>query len=217
MHISFDFDYTLADSSKGAIICANHALQTMGRPTCSDADIKKTIGISLGETYRQLTNDLSTTDISTFTTLFLQKADEVVVDCIKFYGSTKVVLGSLKEEDHFISIVSTKYSKRINAALVRDGLLPYIDVVIGGDLVDKQKPSPEGINKAVDLSKFKKEETFYIGDSKSDGLAAQAAGVGFIGVLTGMTPREKLLEYGPVEVISDLIELKAAIPEVPKI
>lgn len=211
MHISFDFDYTLADSSEGSVICAKYALQSMGKPECSDADIKKTIGLSLDETYKQLVSDYSDGDLPTFSSLFLRKADEVVVDCIKFYESTKESLVELKENGHYISIVSTKYTKRIMAALERDGLINLIDEVIGGDKVKDSKPSPEGLNMAIRTSGIDKQETLYVGDSKSDGLAARAAGVGYVAVLTGMTARDSISEFNPIKIIDDLKELNQVV------
>ena len=211
MHISFDFDYTLADSSEGAVICAKYALRSMEKPECSDAEIKKTIGLNLDETYKQLVGYYCDDDLTTFSSLFLRKADEVVVDCIKFYKSTKDSLVELKENGHYISIVSTKYTKRIMEASERDGLVDLIDEVIGGDKVKDSKPSPEGLNMAIRTSKIDKKHTLYVGDSKSDGLAARAAGIGFIAVLTGMTARDDLNRFNPIEVIDDLRELNQAV------
>ena len=45
--VLFDFDYTLADSSKGAISCINYALDKLGLDTVSDEIACRTIGLSL--------------------------------------------------------------------------------------------------------------------------------------------------------------------------
>src|SRR5262249_51265508 len=45
--IIFDFDYTLADSSRGIIQCTNYALLSMGLPSVSDEAVCRTIGMSL--------------------------------------------------------------------------------------------------------------------------------------------------------------------------
>ncbi|SBS38890.1 Phosphoglycolate phosphatase [Marinomonas spartinae] len=97
------------------------------------------------------------------------------------------------------------------AALERDGLIDLIDEVIGGDKVKDPKPSPEGLNMAIRASKIDKQEALYVGDSKSDGLAARAAGVGYVAVLTGMTPRENLNEFNPIKIIDDLKELNQVV------
>jgi phosphoglycolate phosphatase len=204
MHLSFDFDYTLADSSKGTIQCANYALACLGYPESTNECIADTIGLSLDETYNALVKVYRAEESKVFAEHFLSKADEVVVDSITFYQHTKPTLEALKTEGHMISIVSTKYSKRINAALERDELSHLIDFVIGGDLVSEPKPSPEGLELAVKRSSIPKHQTIYIGDSKSDGLCAQRADVQFIAVLTGTTGKRELSKYQPVAMIENV-------------
>ncbi|HEY9503221.1 MAG TPA: HAD hydrolase-like protein, partial [Pyrinomonadaceae bacterium] len=52
--VLFDFDYTLADSSQGAIDCINFALAEMGLAPVSDEAACRTIGLSLNETFLNL-------------------------------------------------------------------------------------------------------------------------------------------------------------------
>jgi len=89
-------------------------------------------------------------------------------------------------------------------------LTPLIDDVVGGDMVSEPKPSPEGLDFAIQNSNIRKESTVYVGDSKSDGLTSDAAGIKFIGVLTGTTSRKKLCEFNPIDVIEDLDDLLCA-------
>ena len=55
--IIFDFDYTLADSSKGVVACINYALQSMGVPPRSWNECCATIGLSLAAVYESLTGE----------------------------------------------------------------------------------------------------------------------------------------------------------------
>ena len=48
--IFFDFDYTLADSSRGAVKCINFALTNLGFPAVTEEEACKTIGLSLPDT-----------------------------------------------------------------------------------------------------------------------------------------------------------------------
>ena len=45
----FDFDYTLADSSRGIVICFRNVLERHGHTGISDEAIKRTIGKTLEE------------------------------------------------------------------------------------------------------------------------------------------------------------------------
>ena len=52
--VLFDFDYTLADSSRGIEDCANHALAELGLPAASARAVSETVGLSLAETFCRL-------------------------------------------------------------------------------------------------------------------------------------------------------------------
>lgn len=51
----FDFDYTLADSSKGIVLCFRHVLNLHGYTGITDEEIKRTIGKTLEESFSILT------------------------------------------------------------------------------------------------------------------------------------------------------------------
>jgi phosphoglycolate phosphatase len=52
--VIFDFDYTLADSSQGAVECINFALAEMGLARVPAEAACRTIGLSLHETFLTL-------------------------------------------------------------------------------------------------------------------------------------------------------------------
>lgn len=58
--VIFDFDYTLGDSTEGIITSANYALEKMGCKSAEREAIRRTIGLSLQETYIALTGDKQT-------------------------------------------------------------------------------------------------------------------------------------------------------------
>ena len=45
--VLFDFDFTLADSSEGIVVCMNHALARLGLPPAPADAIRRTIGLDL--------------------------------------------------------------------------------------------------------------------------------------------------------------------------
>lgn len=58
--IVFDFDYTLGDSSEGIVLSINYALEKLGYGTKEIGEIKRTIGLSLKDTYSRLTAQSNT-------------------------------------------------------------------------------------------------------------------------------------------------------------
>ncbi len=208
MHISFDFDYTLADSSGGSIACANFALRELGFKDSGESDIRRTIGLSLERTFEALGYGSADSPIAEdCKRLFLEHAEQVMLCHIHLYSGTAQALKSLRRDGHHISIVSTKKKERIEEAVGRDGLSELIDIVIGGGCVKNNKPHPEGLERAIKELGLPIGETLYVGDSISDGECASRAGSRFIGLLSGETTRLELVKWDPVCVLSCIDEV----------
>lgn len=73
--------------------------------------------------------------------------------------------------------------------------------------MSRHKPDPECILRVLETLRARPQEAVYVGDSEPDGMAAWAAGVPFVGVLTGVTSRARLLEHGPAAVVDRLGDL----------
>jgi phosphoglycolate phosphatase len=205
--IIFDFDYTLADSSRGIIQCINYALQSLGLPSAPDDDVCRTIGMSLKDTFATLTSSDDSIRAAEFSRLFISKADDVMVASTELFDSADQVIRGLKERKLSVGIVSTKYRHRIEAVLARDGLLDPIDVIIGGEDVARHKPDPEGLLRALERLQTPGASALYVGDSVIDAIVAERAGTPFVAVLSGTTPRQAFDQYQPLEVIDNLVEL----------
>jgi len=208
MHTSFDFDYTLADSSEGTVVCVDYALDALGISRRHPAEVKKTIGLSLERTFETLTGNGEAEAAATFKHLFLSHAQHVMLNHIEFYSHTPIALQNLKRQGHYVSIVSTKLKERIEEALNRDGISDLVDDVVGGGCVAKNKPHPEGLLRAMKTSGISPEETVYIGDSVSDGECARRAGVAFIGVLSGTTAISELEQWNPSELLKHVGDIE---------
>lgn len=207
MHISFDFDYTLADSTGGTVVCANYALMQMGMTPFDAEIIAPTIGLTLEKTFLALTGNTSATDAAAFEQHFHEHADRAMLDHIELYDATGKVLSSLKRSGHYVSIVSTKERLRIEAAMARDSLLEYVDHIVGGSCVTRNKPDPEGLLLAIDIAGIPKQETIFVGDSISDAECASRADVTFFAVLSGKTSAETLGQWKPQQLLAEVGEL----------
>ena len=78
--ILFDFDYTLADSSRGVIDCIGFALRQLGFPPVSDDAACRTIGLSLPDTLSALVGSQPAEVSAAFGRLFVEQADRVMAD-----------------------------------------------------------------------------------------------------------------------------------------
>lgn len=206
--VIFDFDYTLGDGTEGIVASVNYGLAKLGAPLASREAIRKTIGLSLEETYRTLTGEESEQQAKAFAGYFKEKADLVMVENTSLFPGTVDVLRELRNQKVKIGIVTTKYHYRMDAILKSCQAQEYFDMIVGGEDVKHPKPDPEGIFMVLDTWKLSKEQVLYVGDSVVDGQAAEAAGVDFAGVATGTTSREALERYEHVGVYENLEELK---------
>lgn len=188
--IIFDFDYTLGDSTNGIVLSINYALEKLGYAAQNVTDIKKTIGLSLKETYFKLTSNDNSDEAGQFIQLFKQKADSVMVANTELYAGVTDVLQKLKTKGYKIAIVTTKFHYRIEKILNKFDANELIDMIVGAEDVKIEKPDPEGLLWAIEHLDAMKEEVLYVGDSLVDAKTAENAKVEFAAVLTGTTTRD---------------------------
>jgi phosphoglycolate phosphatase len=205
--VVFDFDYTLADSSQGAIECINFALAEMGLDQVSAEAACRTIGLSLHETFLALGEHHEPHRCDEFHQLFVRRAEQVMADLTVMYESVPSMIEALHERGLRLGIVSTKYRRRINEILKRDALLQSFHIVIGGEDVRQHKPHPEGLFEAIEKLECSSGSVVYVGDSVVDAELARQAGVPLVVVLTGVTPKGDFGDYEPLAVLESISEL----------
>lgn len=203
----FDFDYTLADSSKGIIICFKHVLEEHGFKGVSDEEIKRTIGMTLENSFKSLTGITDKVKLASYVKEYVKKADDCMTENTILFPETAEVLMTLKDNGVKLGIVSTKYRYRIKEVFEREFDEELVDLIVGGEDVTNHKPSPEGLLLAIEQLNSDKKSCLYIGDSIIDAEAAKAAGIDFYGVLNGATTRDELSKYPNIIVAEDLSEL----------
>jgi len=205
--IVFDFDYTLADSSKGVVLCVNHALKGLGLPPVDEERIKRTIGLPLEQTFRQLTSRDDPNQEREFVRLYVQRADEIVAGLTTLLPAVPETLRSLKVPGLALGIISNKFRRRIEVILEREHLLDCFDVIVGSEDVVHYKPDPESLLLAVGRLGSTPASSLYVGDSVTDAETARRAEVPFVAVLSGVTPREDFRNHPVHRVIQSLSEL----------
>ena len=199
----FDFDYTLADSSRGIVMCFQDVLKRNGYRDIDDETIKRTIGLTLEQAFSSMTGEKDPAVLARWRKEYVAAADRVMNDATRLFEEVPEMFESLRREGAKIGIISTKYRYRIEEFLLRHFEQLPVDLIIGGEDVSSAKPSPEGINAALNRLGVSAEDTLYCGDSTVDGATAQNAGVDFMGVLHGVTPREELERYPNVGIVED--------------
>lgn len=197
--VLFDFDFTLADSSKGILECVRHALASSGLPVPEDHVVLSTVGMSLRECWSITAPGA---DPKALNDLFIERADQMMADVTWVYESVPSVMEELTGRGYATGIVSTKFRYRIESILARDSMLHLFDVIVGGEDVELHKPHPDALIRAFEILGCSASEAVYVGDTVTDAAAASAVGTGFIAVCSGPTPRSAFEAHG-VETILD--------------
>lgn len=175
----FDFDYTLADSSRGIVMCYRNVLERHGFHQVDDHAIKRTIGKTLVDSFSILSGVTDADTLETYRKEYVKEADLHMTVNTRLFPETEEVLHALKARGARIGIISTKYRYRIMELLGKKFPEGFIDIIIGGEDVKEAKPSPEGLLLAISRLQCPKEQVLYLGDSTVDAETAQNAGVDF--------------------------------------
>lgn len=200
----FDFDLTLADSSRGIVMCFTHVLERHGYHDVTEMQIKRTIGKTLEESFSILTGIKDPQQLAAWKLEYTHEADIYMNDNTVLFPETVSVLTKLKEQGAKLAIISTKYRYRIQGVMDRYFPKDFIDVIIGGEDVKVAKPDPRGVKAALKRLKAKKKYALYVGDSTVDAETAKNAGVDFCGVLNGLTTFEELAAYPHHQILNNL-------------
>jgi beta-phosphoglucomutase-like phosphatase (HAD superfamily) len=90
--------------------------------------------------------------------------------------------------------------------------LSTMPLICDGADVEHAKPAPDLLLKAASLLEVEATETWYVGDSRWDMVAAVAAEMAAIAVMTGATERSELVDAGADVIYPTLHELLDALP-----
>ncbi len=200
--VVFDFDFTLADSSAGAVECINFALAQLSFASVSPERARRTIGLSLPETFLALTGVGDQALASDFAGHFVRRADQVMESLTYLYDAVPQTVDSLHGFGIGLGIVSTKFRYRIENTLAREKLLDRFDAIVGGRDVTRLKPDPAGLFRVLTQLGVEADEAIYVGDHVVDAEAAERAGVSFIAALSGTCREEDFTGY-PVQAFID--------------
>ena len=95
----------------------------------------------------------------------------------QLYEGIKSLIIDIKNADILLAIFTGKGRTSALITLDEHRLTEYFDLIVSGDDVLNHKPSPEGIIKFLNKNNLNPSDVLMIGDSPSDIIAANEAGV----------------------------------------
>jgi phosphoglycolate phosphatase len=93
------------------------------------------------------------------------------------YAGVPEALRRLHDAHLRIGVVTNKQHRFASALLQRLNLMPWIDVVVGGDTCERRKPDPQPLLFACQALGVSPSQILMVGDSINDVAAARAAGI----------------------------------------
>lgn len=208
----FDLDGTLLDSIPAFLAITRRACRELGWPQPAPGYIREvmTLGRSPIEALlgpvpdaEARRRELGAASMKLWQAVFATEA--------RLFHDTLTVLQQLSRDGWRLGIV-TDSNHFVVSHLTETPACPPIDVVITRNEAPARKPSPSGIQLALERLGVPSTAAFYVGDNPIDIQAAHGAGVRAFGITTGASLREDLLPHGPHAVLDSLSELPAHLP-----
>lgn len=145
-------------------------------------------------------------DAKTLAIQVYSQADEKMKEIYqpKLFDNVNKTLTELKSTGFMLGVATNGDSKISAELLASIGVDSLFDIVVGADMVNDAKPSPEMILKACESLDIAPSETVYVGDQPTDIQAGKAAEVGF----TIAVGDKKLLDEGADFIVDSVSEFR---------
>lgn len=172
--IVFDFDGTIANTLPVMFHSFRQVFKTYDNKEYSDEEIKNMFGPPEPDLIKQ---NLNSEQKEEAIELYYWEYNNHHNQLVEENKAINDMLATLKNKGYKLGIVTGKSKKSFNISLEKLDMDDYFDVTITGYDVNRAKPDPEGLFKALTELNVRPEDSLYIGDSDNDILAAKEANV----------------------------------------
>ncbi|MCR6593961.1 HAD family hydrolase [Campylobacter insulaenigrae] len=190
--ILFDLDGTLIDSTSAILEGFDAAFKTFNQIPKDHTLVKSLIGFPLDIAFEKL--GVEKDQIQDYITAYREVYQKIYIEQTFLLPQAKE---SVCEANLFadLAVVTTKSSKFSKPLLGHLGIGEYFKIIIGRDDVVHPKPNAEPILLALKRLGKTQNDSFMIGDTHLDILAAQNANISPIAVSSGYEAKESLNQF----------------------
>jgi phosphoglycolate phosphatase len=132
---------------------------------------------------------------------------ETVKEGSFLFPEVLATLAALKEKGLLLGVVTNKPTPFVMPLLESFGMADDFQVIIGGDDVKQKKPHPEALFNTMNAMKLSADQLLFVGDSRNDIQAAQAAGCLSVGLTYGYNYGEAIELSNPDVVVDSFHDL----------
>lgn len=207
--ILFDLDGTLVDSLSLIRNCFYKVFQELNISWGND-NVMGWIGRPLKDIADYFAGEREDQFIKRYQYHFRRDHDNYT----SLYPGTMNMMAELKRSEIKIGIVTSKGYPGTMKTLEFTGVIQFVDVIVTAYDVEKHKPFPDPVYKAMNMLSVGCDETLFIGDSHFDMEAGKAAGVKVLGVSWGICTADDLQRHEPEVILSKWDDLKLFLSKV---
>ena len=210
--VLFDLDGTLVDSAPDLVDSANAMLRELGRAEQPPECVTGWIGNGMARLVkRALTGAMEAEPEPAlfergFESFKAHYARNLTARTRPYAGVIEM-LERLAARGFRLGCVTNKAEAFTQPLLARLDLLPYLEIVVGGDTVAARKPDPLPLVHAAAQAGVAPAEAAMVGDSANDFLAARAAGMRAVAVTYGYHQGRDVRAYAPDVVVDSAAEV----------
>lgn len=205
--VAFDLDGTLVDSAPGLAYAVDSALYALELPQAGEPRVITWIGngadvlvqralkwareekaaqrIAAGKPALDAMDIPEEEQARMLRKLFDRYYGEVVEESSFLFPDVEQTLHALHDNGMPMALVTNKPTPFVAPLLEALGIAKFFTVIIGGDDVTNKKPHPEPLLMVLEKLGLTAPELLFVGDSRNDILAAQAAGCCSVGLTYG--------------------------------
>jgi HAD superfamily hydrolase (TIGR01509 family) len=201
----FDFDMTLIDSIKPLLTSANLLAKEFGLDEVSYDQVYQAEVSVPNCTFEKLWSQLWGRYEPAWYDAYADHMSEAEYEVMELFEGGKETLLSLRGKGVGLGLASNRDTP--DKPLIKLGIRDLFTAIVGQLDVERVKPAPDMILKAMELLGAKPEETLYVCDSKGDLIASKAAGVKAMAMTTGGHSSEDLMGLGAYRTGDKLAEV----------
>lgn len=213
--VMFDLDGTLVDSVPDLAAAIDAMLARLGRPAAGVERVRQWVGngsdvlvrraLVGGMDYRSVDPQQAEAALGVFMPIYA-RAHALT----RVFPGVEETLAWLRRQDIALAVVTNKPAQFIEPLLRDKGLAEYFGCWLGGDSLPARKPDPQPLLHIMEQAGVMAEQALFVGDSRNDVRAAQAARVRCVAVSYGYNHGRPVAQEGADLVVDDLRELLPA-------
>lgn len=206
--IIFDFDGTLADTTRGITETFQATMEKMGHPRVDEARIRGVIGLPLKENFTKGA-DMSSEDADRAVDIYRELFFEIAPKTIVLFPGVLETLRTLSARGIPMAVASSRRSDSLKMLMKDLGIAEYIslDNVVGADNVAHAKPAPDLVYAVCAKMGFKPEDCLVVGDTTFDIEMGHNAGCHTCAASWGNQSADCLAGASPDYIIDDIRNL----------